>query len=343
MSRICLYYRVPPGGDRWVLGDRFVRPSIRRLVRGRPRASGVDKVFANLCLGLDRLGIPYFVNLPFQALKPDDRVGILGRGRYALEGYEGGGPIVAGIGLMTHPSEWPSLCDDYPIAYYLQHSEWANAVYRPFFKDKCRAWPVGIDTDRWCPSDRAVQRFDFLIYDKIQWQRDERVPRLLEPIREALRRRNLTFTELRYGRYDEPQYRDALSASRAMIFLCEHESQGLACQECLASGVPILAWDQGRYLDPNFTALEQPHVPATSVPYFDDRCGLTFRDISEFPDALARFLELRYGNAFCPRAYINENLTLEKCAARFVQILDEARQSSTYCGDQHALLLSGER
>src|ERR1700739_1528324 len=115
MSRICLYYRAEPPRDRVVRGDRFIRPWLRRLLRGPARLGGVDKVFANLCLGLDRLGIAYEVNLPFHDLTEGDRVGVLGRGRYALEGYDLPIPIVAGIGLMTHPSEWPDLCELFPI------------------------------------------------------------------------------------------------------------------------------------------------------------------------------------------------------------------------------------
>src|SRR5215469_7165219 len=100
MSRICLYYRTEPERDRWLLGDRHIRPAIRRLVRGKGGgAAGVAKVFANLCLGLDRLGIAHEVNLPFSQLRPDDRVGVIGVGRSALDGYDRSNPIVAGIGL----------------------------------------------------------------------------------------------------------------------------------------------------------------------------------------------------------------------------------------------------
>src|SRR5882757_2749213 len=161
MSRICLYDRVAPEVDRWAPGDRFVRPVIRRMVRGRPRIGGIGKVLSNLCLGLDRLGVPYLVNLPFNDLKPEDRVGVLGRGRYSLRGYDRPNAILAGSGLMTHPSEWPPLLKDYPVALYLQHSEWANSAYAPFFGDKCRIWPVGIDTCRWRPIAGNRKPFDF--------------------------------------------------------------------------------------------------------------------------------------------------------------------------------------
>lgn len=327
MRRVCLYFRREPERDRWIAGDRFIRPIVRRIVRGKPGASGPAKVFTNLCLGLDRLGVRYQVNLPFERLQDGDLVGVIGLGRRALHGYCRGNPIVAGPGLMTHPSEWPDLCERYPVARYLQHSAWANAVYKPYYGSRCEIWPVGIDTYSWTPGDARDKQFDFLIYDKIRWQREEMVPRLLEPIRAELLRRKLRFVEIRYGCYNEQQYRRMLRQSRAMLFLCEHESQGLAYQECLASGVPVLAWDQGCCLDPNRFAWGDPEIAATSVPYFDERCGLRFRVIGEFAERLSEFLD--QCSAMAPRDYILDNLTLEHCSRRYLQILDSARNLSS--------------
>jgi hypothetical protein len=326
MSRICLYYRQEPERDRWIPGDRFVRPYLRRAIRGQPGPRGVDKVFMNLCLGLDRLGTSHEVNLPFDRLRSDDRVGVLGRGRHSLKGYRQPNPVVAGIGLMTHPSEWPALCDEYPVVTYLQHSEWANELYRPYFGDRCRVWPVGIDTCAWRPAPAAEKRYDFLIYDKIRWDRVSIVPRILGAVCQELEKRGLTFRQIRYGGYDEWHYREALRQSRLMIFLCEHESQGLAYQECLASGVPVLAWDQGWCLDPNRFAWGQPEIPATSVPYFDARCGLRFRGPADFPDRLSEFLDRARAVLFEPREYVVENLTVEKCAADFLNILEQVQR-----------------
>lgn len=322
MSRICLYFRREPERDRWVAGDRLVRPLVRRIVRGKPRISGLAKVFTNLRLGLDRLGIQYEINLPFEHLREDDRVGVIGLGREALNGYGRSNPIIAGPGLMTHPSEWPDLCERYPVVRYLQHSAWANDVYKRYYGDKCAIWPVGIDTDTWTPADPGNKEFDLLIYDKIRWRRDKLMPEFLEPIRAELAHRKLRFMEIRYGHYDEAQYQQALRQSRSMLFLCEHESQGIAYQECLASGVPVLAWDQGWCLDPNRFAWGDPGIPATSVPYFDERCGLRFRNIDEFAERLSEFLDCR--DAFAPRDYILENLALRRCSGQFVQILHDA-------------------
>ncbi len=325
MSRICLYYKREPECDRWILGDRYIRPLIRRLVRGKPRAGGIDKVFINLCLGLDKLGIKYEVNLPFKKIKDDDLIGILGRGRNCLNGYDRPNPIVAGIGLMTHPSEWSTLCEDYPVVKYLQHSEWANDVYKPYFGDRCHIWPVGIDTEKWQDNLMTPKTTDFLIYNKIMWNYETTSKELLDPIRQLLTSKGLTFTELRYGSYKPQEYQKALEYCRSMIFLCEHESQGIAYQECLSSNVPILAWDQGECLDPNRFAWGTPHIPATSVPYWDDRCGVKFKGINDFSDQLEIFLSKLYANEFAPRDYILENLTLEKCARDFVNILEKAK------------------
>ena len=324
MSRICLYYKHLPESDRWIFGDRYVRPLMRRLVRGKPRAGGLDKVFINLCLGLDKLGIEYSVNLPFNQIQNGDRIGILGIGKPCLQGYKKSNPIVAGIGLMTHPSEWSTLCEDYPVVRYLQHSTWANDVYKPYFGDRCHIWPVGIDTEKWQDNSSTAKTIDFLIYNKIMWNYEENYRELLTPIQQLLTNKGLTFTELRYGSYHPQEYQKALEDCRSMIFLCEHESQGIAYQECLSSNVPILAWDQGEWLDPNRFVWGTPHIPATSVPCWDDRCGVKFQGIHDFSSQLDIFLDNLNAEKFAPRDYILENLTLEKCAQNFIEILNSA-------------------
>ena len=292
MERICITYRQEPEQDRWIKGDRWLRPTVRRLLRGKSRPGGIDKVFINLRLGLDRLQIPYAVNVPFGRLLPGDLLGVLGRGKHCLMGYKGGRPLVAGIGLMTHPSEWPTLLADYPVACYLQHSDWTTAIYRRFFGARCAVWPVGIDTEAWRPPASPEEKTtDFLVYDKIHWDRPRLEGELLHPIIQLLDRFGKTYSVLRYGAYDPPEFRSALSRCRAAIFLSAHESQGIACQEALASGVPVLAWDPGRCQDPERFKWGDPDIPTTSVPYFDARCGLTFTRFSEFESSLGRFIQ----------------------------------------------------
>jgi hypothetical protein len=97
----------------------------------------------------------------------------------------------------------------------------------------------------------------------------------------------------------------------------------------------VLAWDPGSYGDPNCFAWGQPEVPATSVPYFDERCGLRFSGASEFADKLTEFLDLAEGRAFAPRDYVLGKLSLERCSAHFVEILEQA-QDGTNTGSSPA-------
>ena len=324
-SRVALYFRGLRETDRWIPGDRYVRPIVRRVLRGTPRVGGVGQVFVSLCKGLDELAVKYDVNPRFSTLRAGDRIAVLGRTRDILQGYTHPFPIVAGIGMMTHPSEWPTLCDEYPVVTYLSHSEWVNRQYVPYFGERCALWPVGIDTTEWQPAPVVNKSLDFIVYDKIPRIDDVPFDALLATTRSALMQRGLSFETVRYGQYEAEGFRNTLARARGLIFLSPHESQGIACGETLASGVPVLAWDPGRWTDPNRLAFGEPDAEATSVPYFDDRCGVRFQSREEFSAALDVFIARRDAGVFRPREYILEKLTLAGSARKFLDYLDEAQ------------------
>lgn len=83
-------------------------------------------------------------------------------------------------------------------------------------------------------------------------------------------------------------------------------------------GVPILAWDQGHYLDPNRFAWGQPDTAATSVPYFDERCGERFAGTDDLEEKLSIFIEKIKASVYSPRDFVMENLTLQGCAEQFL-------------------------
>jgi glycosyltransferase involved in cell wall biosynthesis len=132
---------------------------------------------------------------------------------------------------------------------------------------------------------------------------------------------------LRYGSYREAEFEGLLKRCRAMIFLCEHETQGLAYQQALSAGVPILAWDRGGYWqDPTYYPARAKYGPVSSVPYWDERCGTRFSDIKDFESRLEVFLAALTEDRFHPREFILEGLTLEACAQKYVEIWRTVRE-----------------
>ena len=211
--------------------------------------------------------------------------------------------------------------------------EWMRRMCEPYYGDLVVAWPVGIDTDLWAPVDSASRDIDVLIYDKIMWDRDIAVPKVLTPVLDTLARSGLVTARLEYGSYRDEEYRQLLSRAKAMVFLCEHETQGLAYQQALSCGVPLLAWDRGGFwADPEYYPHRVRFAPVSSVPYWDSRCGATFADVDEFPRRFTEFWDtVRAGGpgGYTPRAFILETLTLERCALKYLRLVGASDQIPT--------------
>ncbi|HEX8608706.1 MAG TPA: hypothetical protein VF679_08715, partial [Pedobacter sp.] len=61
--------------------------------------------------------------------------------------------------------------------------------------------------------------------------------------------------------------------------------------------------------------------PTSSVPYWDDRCGMKFKDVNEFNERLSFFISNVQQGSYMPRQFILDNLTLEKSALAYLKIL----------------------
>ena len=84
-----------------------------------------------------------------------------------------------------------------------------------------------------------------------------------------------------------------------MIFLCQNESQGIAYQQALSCGLPMMAWDPGGPgKDPGYFPHKVQYSPVSSVPYWDARCGTKFTDIATFEAAWPEFLGAKPGAGF---------------------------------------------
>lgn len=314
-----LFYQ-NPDPDRWLPGDRFPRRLIRKIFRKRRSLSGQELVFFNLKAGLEKLKIPFRVNdFSYAKKNPEEPVGIIGKS-HVVDLVEWKNPILFGAAIMSHPSDDPDLLQRRPIRKILVPGEWMRKMCEPYWGDQVRAWPVGIDTDLWQPTPEAEKAYDFLLYDKVRWEHERYEKELIQPIRQELQRQGHSFREIRYGHYQKEEFRALLGKCKAVVFLCEHETQGLAYQQALSCDVPILAWDRGGFWqDPSYYPAKEKYSPVTSVPYWRETCGLRFASPKEFPDSLREFIRCRAEQVFSPRAFVLENLTLEKCALQYLK------------------------
>jgi glycosyltransferase involved in cell wall biosynthesis len=310
-----LFYE-EPDSDRWLPLDRYPRRMIRRIFRGEPRVGGQKRVFLNLCAGLDILGISYRIN-EYRHIErhPEELACIIGK-PHVLNKVHWHNPIMFGAAVYSHPLSDPNLLKRLPVQKVLVPGEWMRKMCEPYYGEAVVAWPVGIDTESWTWDRNVRKTSDFLVYDKVRWEHEKYEASLIDPIRQELRHREFTYSEIRYGYYEEETFRNKLRSCKAMIFLCEHETQGIAYQQALACGIPILAWDRGGYWqDPEFYPHRVKFGPVTSVPYWDERCGKKFAGAAEFSEKLSHFwTELAN---YSPRDYVLQNLTLEKCARKY--------------------------
>jgi hypothetical protein len=317
--------------DRLVRGDRLVVRALRRLYHASTAGrtgTGIETAFRLLVTSLERAGYRVVVNDHALARRnPRHPVGIAGYS-HVLDLVSLPNPAVLGPGLFDHPAIAPRLMEDPRFASYLVPSAWTLAMFEATYGGRCAIWFAGIDLSAW-PDRRAHPKdIDVLVYDKVTCQSPTYDTTLVQPLLRTLKARGRSFHILNYAGYTHDEFRALLARSRAMAFLSEHETQGIAYQEAMASNVPILAWDQGSWLHPRRRQWQRDPVPASSVPYFSEACGVKFREVGEIPravDALLAGLD-----RFEPRRFVAANLSLRASADRYLAIYHAAARASEH-------------
>jgi hypothetical protein len=122
----------------------------------------------------------------------------------------------------------------------------------------------------------------------------------------------------KYGNYHELDFLECAKSAAFAILLTNTESQGYAYMQLLSAGVPCLVFNQ----DTLYSSPDQPiqSWPATSVPYFDERCGLIEKEISK--ETIEKFFSVPL-QSWDPRSYILENHTIEKSTKKYLKLLSE--------------------
>ena len=141
------------------------------------------------------------------------------------------------------------------------------------------------------------------------------------PLLAELGRRRLNVKVLRYGSYREEELFELSRCVRSMVYLSRHETQGIAAQQMMASGVPLFVWDAGgHWQDPKYA----PHLvqfgPVSSMPYWDERCGVKFEDASHLRDAFGTFWHGVEAGTYTPRQMMVDKFTLADRARAYLDI-----------------------
>ena len=201
-----------------------------------------------------------------------------------------------------------------PNTFYIQPSDWVVKLWNDnmYSNLKIKVLPFGVETDKFTEIKPINERQKVFIYYKT------RLPSELEFIKKFLNNKNINYKIFNYDtKYNEADYISYLCDSKYGIWIGRHESQGFALEEALSCNVPLFVW--------NVKSMNQEYkstysdIPATTIPYWDERCGEYFYNINEIEDKFNSFLSKL--NIYKPREYILENLSMEVCEKKFIELM----------------------
>ncbi len=187
-------------------------------------------------------------------------------------------------------------------------SQWVKDKFINKFnlpENKLSVWPVGIETFN---NERDIT-YDCLIYFKRREQKE------LDAVKQFLDSKNFTYKMVEYGGYGEDGFKNLVNQAKFCFLINGTESQGIAVQEIMSMGVPIIAWDIKEWLDQG----EAYRVPATSIPYWDERCGEVFFNLDELDVTFSKFYAKL--DEYDPKAFIKDNLSFECSIKTLLDIL----------------------
>ena len=270
--------------------------------------SGPEKVVRNLIKSLDLMNIPYAINenkykanhfIQYDRLAQvkhhtvDWRTAFIGPQLWPFETY--------GRWVTENPERWNQL---------ICPSDWVKGFFkkRYFLPDnQLVVWPVGIDEFN---NKRDIQ-YDCLIYFK------RRSPEELEAAIKLLKKKKMTYKVLQYGKYTEEEFWNLANQAKFCFLINGTESQGIAVQEIMSHGVPLFVWDLDQWLDMG----EENICPATSVPYWDERCGEKFYKKTMMSRTFTKFCAKMDEGGYDPKQYVKENLSLQRSAEILLDIV----------------------
>jgi hypothetical protein len=199
---------------------------------------------------------------------------------------------------------------------YIQPSIWVCELWKNYGAENIipiKDFPFSVEVEKFCPIQiQNSQKNEVFIYFK------SRNPKELEYVKQFLNYKNVTYKIFDYiKKYNEEDYLKCLHNAKYGIIIGRHESQGFAIEEALSCNVPLLIWEV-KYMSQEY-GYNYPDIPATIIPYWDDRCGEYFYNKEELETTYNKFITKL--ETYSPREYIIENLSPQKCGQRFIELI----------------------
>jgi glycosyltransferase involved in cell wall biosynthesis len=199
---------------------------------------------------------------------------------------------------------------------YIQPSDWVVDLWKsfPYCNDiNIKLFAFGVHTDKFNEINSINYRSKVFVYFK------RRRPDEIDALLSFLKSKNIEIEIFDYEKkYSEEKYLNYLQNSKYGIWLDAHESQGFALEEALSCNVPLLVW--------NVSSMNQEYrssynnIPATTIPYWDARCGEYFYNVDELEETFNKFLSKI--DTYKPREFILENLSMKICEQKLVDIIE---------------------
>jgi hypothetical protein len=101
------------------------------------------------------------------------------------------------------------------------------------------------------------------------------------------------------------------------------ESQGFALEETLSCNVPLFVW--------SVSSLTQeyrqnyPDISATTIPYWDERCGEYIHNMGEIEEKFTIFLQKVENGRYKPREFVLENLSIDVCERKMIELINDIK------------------
>lgn len=274
---------------------------------GATRMNGPQRLATNLISSLEQEEVPYALNqekYKHNFIVQYDYRGYLKHSELTLENCFIGPQIWFFDQHVKQIQENPHYYNKLIVP-----SQWTKDLPTQKFdfpENKVEVWPVGIELKDF----KKEFKYDCLLYYKRR-SREE-----LEAAIEFLNKSGLTFNVVEYGSYTQEELEKLCDQSAFCFLLNGTESQGIAVQEMMARDLPMFVWDVKEWNDQGASYA----VPASSVPYWSDQCGVRFYEAIEMEFAFDEFCSKIYK----PRKFVEEQLSFKASVNKLLEIFNAA-------------------